>query len=122
MPDLAVYAASKAYVTSFSEGLAVELVPRGIPVLAVCPGPTPTNFSAAARRPSGADTDRSGQGLLKMPPDKVVSIALQCLQAGSRRVFPGWTVALSAWLFEKMPRPLLRAILTARYRRSQRTA
>lgn len=37
MPDFAVYAASKAYVTSFSEALRVELSDYGIPVLAVCP-------------------------------------------------------------------------------------
>jgi short-subunit dehydrogenase len=122
MPDLAVYAATKSYVTSFSEGLAVELAGRHVRVLAICPGPTPTNFSTTARRADGTDTDRSGQGLLKMPPEKVVSISLQSLEAGHRRVHPGLGVSVAAFLFEKMPRGLLRAILAARYRRSQRPA
>jgi hypothetical protein len=57
-----------------------------------------------------------------MPPEKVVSIALESLQAGRRRVHPGAGVKLASFLFEKMPRGLLRAILAARYRRSQRPA
>ena len=122
VPDLTVYAATKAYVTSFSEALAMELASRHVHVLAVCPGPTPTNFSTAARRGDGKDTDRSGQDFLKMPPEKVVSIALQSLESGRRRVFPGWRVALAAFLFEKMPRWMLRAVLAARYERSQRAA
>lgn len=121
VPDLTVYAATKAYVTSFSEGLAMELADRHVTVLAVCPGPTPTNFSTNARREDGKDTDRSGQDFLRMPPGKVVSIGLQSLVSGRRRVFPGMRVAFAAFLFEKMPRRLLRAVLAARYRRSRRT-
>jgi short-subunit dehydrogenase len=120
VPDLTVYAATKSYVTSFSEGLAMELADRHVHVLAVCPGPTPTNFSTAARRADGQDTDRSGQDMLKIPPQKVVSVALQSLEAGRRRVHPGTLVAIAAFLFEKMPRGLLRWILAARYRRSRR--
>lgn len=119
MPDLAVYAATKSYVSSLSEGLAIELADKHIHVLAVCPGPTPTNFSTAARRADGQDTDRSGQDWLRMPPQKVVSIALKSLESGRRRVHPGAGAAFAAFLFEKMPRGLLRAILAARYRRSQ---
>jgi short-subunit dehydrogenase len=122
VPDLTVYAATKSYVTSFSEALAIEWKERHVHVLALCPGPTPTNFSTAARRADGEDTDRSGQDLLRMPPQKVVSIALQSLERGRRRVHPGVMVAISAFLFEKMPRGLLRAILAARYRRSRRAA
>lgn len=119
VPDLTVYAATKSYVTSFSEGLAMELAAKHVHVLAVCPGPTPTNFSTAARRADNRDTDRTGQDFLKMPPQKVVSIALQNLEAGRRRVFPGGRVALAAFLFEKMPRWMLRSLLAARHRRSQ---
>jgi short-subunit dehydrogenase len=122
VPDLTVYAATKSYVTSFSEALAIEWKERHVHVLAVCPGPTPTNFSTAARRADGGDTDRSGQDLLRMPPQKVVSVALESLERGRRRVHPGFMVAISAFLFEKMPRGLLRAILAARYRRSRRAA
>ena len=47
-PRMAVYYASKAYVLSFSEALAEELLGMGVSVTALCPGPTETNFIAAA--------------------------------------------------------------------------
>ena len=40
----AVYAATKAYVLSFSRGLQGEVAKRGITVTAVCPGPVNTEF------------------------------------------------------------------------------
>ena len=43
-PRMTVYSASKAYVTSFTVGLAEELKPKGITVTAVCPGPMKTEF------------------------------------------------------------------------------
>lgn len=43
-PEFAVYAATKAYVLSFSRALNAELRPRGISVTAVCPGPVKTEF------------------------------------------------------------------------------
>jgi|GEM_PF-146290 len=52
----AVYCAAKAYVTSFSESLALELAPRGVGVLALLPGYTYSDFhryEASARRNRG---------------------------------------------------------------------
>lgn len=46
---LAIYAASKTFVLSFTEALAGEYRDTGIRILALCPGPTDTNFSAVAR-------------------------------------------------------------------------
>ncbi len=115
MPDLAVYAASKAFVTSFSEALAVELRPEGIQVSCVCPGPTPTAFGTNARREGGGDTNRQGQTLLKMPPEKVVSQALLALESGRSCVFPGVGVSLAATLFRCLPRPVLRWLLKRRF-------
>ena len=43
-PGFCVYAASKAYVLRFSQGLAAELKKQGILVTAVCPGPVHTEF------------------------------------------------------------------------------
>lgn len=44
MPSMAVYAATKAYVLSYSRALNEELKPRNISVTAVCPGPVKTEF------------------------------------------------------------------------------
>ena len=117
MPGLAVYAASKSYVTSFSEALAIELSALNVRVLAVCPGPTPTNFSKTARRTDGRDTDRAGQGFLRVTPAHVVATSLAALERGRTRHFPGWGVRVAALLFETMPRFLLRLFLRLRWRR-----
>ena len=47
--DMAVYAASKSYVLSFSSALAGEVKDAGVHVLALCPGPTETGFFDAAQ-------------------------------------------------------------------------
>ena len=47
-PRSAVYHATKAYVTSFSEALHEEVRPRGVHVTVLCPGVTPTGFQEAA--------------------------------------------------------------------------
>lgn len=61
IPDFAVYAATKAYVSSLSEALRLELKEHGIRVLAVCPGPVSTGFGKAARRPGFTGQHDAGQ-------------------------------------------------------------
>lgn len=116
MPDLAVYAASKAYVTSFSEALAIELAPQNITVSCTCPGPTPTNFSKTAKRADGTDTNRDGQGLLRIPPAQVVREALSALKHARACVFPGTGVAIAGRVFRLLPRRLMRLLLQMRAR------
>ena len=115
MPDVAVYAATKAFVTSFSEALRVELADRGIVVSAMCPGPTPTNFSKTAKRSDGTDTDRSGQGVLRVPPEFVVQQGLLGLTRNKACVFPGAGVSIAASIFRLMPRALMRWIIARRH-------
>jgi uncharacterized protein len=56
MPYMSVYAASKAFVLSFSSALWAENKDRGIYVQCLCPGATETNFAAV----SGLDKVFSG--------------------------------------------------------------
>lgn len=49
VPNFAVYAATKAYVLSFSEALAYELKPLGVHVTTVCPGATQSEFQEKAK-------------------------------------------------------------------------
>lgn len=48
VPYAANYAATKAYVQSFAEALAIELKPFGVSVLAASPGPVESNFGPRA--------------------------------------------------------------------------
>ena len=47
-PLQSVYFATKAFVVSFSQGIAFELQDKGITVTALCPGPVKTGFESAA--------------------------------------------------------------------------
>ena len=60
IPDFAVYAATKAYVTSFSEALRAELRGTGVSVCALCPGPVHTEFQEVAKRPRRSTGYRPG--------------------------------------------------------------
>src|SRR5205085_3775871 len=53
IPGMGVYAASKAYVNSFSEALRAELHNTGVCVTALCPGPVQTEFGDVAKRLGG---------------------------------------------------------------------
>jgi short-subunit dehydrogenase len=119
MPALAVYAATKSYVTSFSEALAIELEGAGITVTCLCPGPTPTNFSKTAKRADGTDTDRDGQGLLRIPPSQVVRLALEGVNTGRPCVFPGTGVIVAGTLFRLMPRWIMRRVLRGRFNKGK---
>ena len=57
VPEMAVYAATKAYVSSFSEALRAELRGTGISVTHLCPGPVDTEFNQVARRVEDVPTD-----------------------------------------------------------------
>ena len=72
-PGFAVYAASKAYVLSFSRALAAELRGRGITVTAVCPGPVRTEFFLRA---SGKKEPEGLKKYFMAEPEKVVKKAL----------------------------------------------
>lgn len=116
IPDFAVYAASKAYVTSFSEALRMELREHGIRVTALCPGPVHTEFGAVAMR----DRERSelpGRELFYVDAPKVVAEALAGLAAGRPRVYPGWQVAAGAAVISLLPLAVIRVLMGRRPRR-----
>jgi short-subunit dehydrogenase len=84
VPFMATYAATKAFVLSFSEALAEENRPFGIKIMALCPGVTDTNFFDAAKiqRPPAR---------ISQTPDAVVETALRALARGKSSVVSGWT-------------------------------
>ncbi|WP_439545120.1 SDR family NAD(P)-dependent oxidoreductase [Sandarakinorhabdus sp.] len=54
VPNASHYAATKAWVQTLGEGLAVELAPAGIDVLTMAPGPVGSGFAARANLQMGA--------------------------------------------------------------------
>lgn len=92
-PFSATYAATKGFVQSFAEGLAVELRPRGISVLSVAPGPVSTGFAA-----------RAGMQMGKAEaPQTVARVSLRALAAGGT-VRPGFLAKLLGWSLAALPR------------------
>jgi uncharacterized protein len=108
IPGDAVYAATKAYVTSFSEALRVELRGTGVSVCAVCPGPVHTEFQEVARRP-GAHP-KSGSKLFFVSVEQVVREALAALEADRPQVIPGFAMKFAMLVSRLMPMPLLRLL------------
>ncbi len=117
LPDFALYAASKAFVASLTEGLRMELRGRGVRVLAVCPGPVHTEFGEVAQR-SGFDRGEIPfKSWFYTPAEKVVSSALRALEAGRARCYGSRKVWLSGCLLRMTPLWLERIILGTRPRR-----
>jgi len=116
IPDFAVYAASKAYVTSFSEALRIELRDHGVRVLAVCPGPVHTGFGGVAQR-GGGHPKIPGYECFYVPKEQVVAEALEALERGRPRVYPGLRIAAAALLISAVPIVLLRLAMGFRPRK-----
>ena len=116
LPDLAVYAATKAYVTSFSEALRIELKEHGIPVLAVCPGPVQTEFGQVARR-HGEGRTMPGHRCFNVPKEQVVAEALMALDSKRARVYPGIKTAAAAFLIAALPIVAIRLVMGWRPRK-----
>ena len=100
-PMLAVYSASKKYVSSFSEALRVEIRSSGVTVTTVCPGPVDTNFGLVANR--NGKKSLQGPAWFKTTPAKVVSEALRGVARGRARVFPTFPALGFACLFSLLP-------------------
>lgn len=116
IPDFAVYAATKAYVTSFSEALRLELREHGIRVTALCPGPVHTNFGEVARRQeTGAESPF--REAFYVDAEQVVSEALNGLACNAPRVYPSWKIAAAATLLGIVPLALLRLAMGTRPRK-----
>ena len=115
MPDFAVYAATKAYVTSFSEALRIEVREHGIRVMALCPGPVHTEFGEIAGR--GPGTDFGAREWFYVPQEQVVREALEGLAADKPRVYPGLRVALAAAAISLVPIALIRLVMASRPRK-----
>lgn len=109
LPKMAVYAATKAYVSSFTEALRAELRGSGIRVTQLCPGPVETEFGVVANRGSKRASNPPDQ--FKVSSGQVVAEALQAVRRDQPRVIPGWLLRACMLLVAALPLLLLRPIL-----------
>jgi short-subunit dehydrogenase len=87
LPYMSVYAATKAFVLNFSEALWAENQDKGVKVIAVCPGPTQTNFFDIAGFDDLASSSSENQR--SATPESVVRDALKALEGDASTVVTG---------------------------------
>jgi len=86
IPYMSVYAATKAFLLSFSEALWAENKDKGVKVLVSCPGPTESKFYDQADFPDSA-TGLNGTTMTST--DQVVTETLSALEKGQSTIVPG---------------------------------
>ena len=117
VPFLTVYAATKAFVLSFTEGLAEELRGSGILVQGLCPGLTQTEFLDVAGTHRGLKVTRTPM----TTPSEVVEASLRGLDRGRLRVVPGWSNRVAIFAQRFVPAVVPRRVAAELYRPTERT-
>ena len=106
LPSVAVYAATKAYVTSFSEAIRAETRNCGITVTALCPGPVHTEFAEVANRREHRRKQRNS--LVHVPVEKVARAGLEAIERDKPLVIPGIAMKIAMAITRALPLSLLR--------------
>jgi short-subunit dehydrogenase len=106
-PGAAVYGATKAFVTSFSESLSAEVKHRGVHVTALCPGFTRTEFRGSSSGPAS---------LAWLDADRVARAGLDAVAAGRVLAVPGAQYKSVVSLTRILPRGVLRSAAKAMQR------
>ncbi|MBV8101308.1 MAG: SDR family NAD(P)-dependent oxidoreductase [Verrucomicrobia bacterium] len=117
LPNNAVYASTKAYVTSFSEAVRAELRTSNVSVTVLCPGPVKTEYLSHATRAG----DRSGHTapFLLLPVEEVVRQALEAAAKDRARVVPGTLVNFVMTIVGSLPMFIKRLVYQARLSRAK---
>ena len=115
VPFMATYAATKAFVVSFSEALWEENRQHGIQVMALCPGVTDTNFFEAAR-------GYKPPARVSQSPEEVVDTALRGLSHRRGHIISGWTNFLMTQSERLAPRSLIIRVAGKMMRSQQENA
>jgi short-subunit dehydrogenase len=112
VPLLSAYAASKAYVLSFSRGLYQELRKTNVSVTCVCPGPTDTNF---VNRANISVKGQKAAERFGMSPQTVAHIAVESLFRRKPEVITGGLNKLSAFFAWLLPKSIVEGVAKKLY-------
>jgi uncharacterized protein len=112
VPNSAVYAATKAYVISFSEAIRAELRAYKISVAALCPGPVDTEFLSRATRGT-AEQKHTAPDFLIVPVREVVRKGLEAVSHDRPQVIPGVAVNLAMRTLAFLPMFIKRLLYKA---------
>ncbi len=112
-PLMSLYYASKAYILSFSEAIANELVGTGVTVTCLCPGQTNTCFQEVVSNGTKSSDNKISFNIAC--PKKVAKYGYEAMQKGKVVAIPG---NINKFL-SKLPRFVSRSTATAVIRRIQ---
>ena len=104
---MTVYSSTKAYVTSFTYGLAEELRERGVGVTAVCPGPMDTEFIGRA---GITGNSKMFEQLPYCDPERVVAGTYAAAKAGKTVYTPTAFFKFYRFLAKVLPESLVTRI------------
>ncbi|EHR50593.1 short-chain dehydrogenase of unknown substrate specificity [Saccharomonospora marina XMU15] len=107
-PYNAVYAASKAFVLSFTQALWFETQGTGVRVVAVSPGAVETPMNP-------------GRGVGKRRPEQVANTVMRALRGRASAVVDGRVYAIQAFLFDRVLPPRTATRLTGKFFRAAAT-
>jgi hypothetical protein len=113
LPGSAVYAASKAFVLSFSEAIRTELRGSGVTITAVCPGPVKTEFTDVAG--VGGVEERT-PGAVWMSAEEIARHAVDGAMNDKRVVVPGMLNRASALAGQHSPRAVALPLISRIWR------
>jgi short-subunit dehydrogenase len=118
VPYMAVYGATKAFVVSLSAAMHEEARGSGVRVMALCPGPVPTGFQAAA----GVKLDVvPGQAITAMTAGDTVRRALEAYADRKDVCVPGTANSIGAVASKVLPRGLVVRAMAELMRRGGRS-
>lgn len=111
VPTMALYAASKAFVRSFTRSLRYELKGSNVSVTCLSPGPIATNFIKQA----GMEAMQETASKFEMKADEVAKKALSDMFKGKSESVPGWLNYLNVRLSFIVPDAILEKVAANLY-------
>lgn len=111
MPSLALYAASKSFILSYSRALSFELKDSSVSVSCLCPGPTATGFASRA----GMDVLAELADKFNMPVEIVARAGIKGMFNQKKEIVPGFLNKLSVIGCTFLPKALIERLTAKLY-------